>query len=271
MSSEQHDADAYGKELAAISRHQSEATNARFTVFQALAAVGIADEQADEIVSKLEAGTVAGAHTWISESSAPHGSEQNFDDGWFAGVKLVSSYLLRIADTTAAAQRGRAASSAMLLTHLRQPSPPVPKEAPASLPALDAQEVLTAAQQSTWALTDPGNWFLPDSSTEILTVALNAVREDERDGYTQRLEAFAEQHRERLQEMLHQYGPGSAPSEHGRYALVGQPESLIICERMETAPFLLHGDWEGNLEDVLLRDLEFAWGPRHRLSRCPLA
>ncbi|MEW2625611.1 hypothetical protein [Streptomyces sp. NPDC048106] len=73
MSSEQHDADACGQELARISKHQHGATAARFTVFQALAAVGIGHEQADDIVSKLEAGAVAGAHTWISESSAPHG------------------------------------------------------------------------------------------------------------------------------------------------------------------------------------------------------
>ncbi|MEU9959836.1 hypothetical protein [Streptomyces sp. NPDC050982] len=44
--------------------------------------------------------------------------------------------------------------------------------------------------------------------------------------------------------------------------LVGQPESLIICERMETAPFLLRGRWDGELDD-----LEFVWGPRIRLSR----
>ncbi|MFD4763782.1 hypothetical protein ACFWOJ_34590 [Streptomyces sp. NPDC058439] len=111
MSTEQHGADAYGQELARISQHQSEATAARFTVFQALAAVGIGHEQADDIVSTLE----AGAHTWISESSAPYGSERRFEDGWHAGVRDVSSYLLRIANTTAQAQRGGAASSAMLL------------------------------------------------------------------------------------------------------------------------------------------------------------
>lgn len=76
MSTEQSGADAYGQELARISHHQSEAIDARFTVFQALAAVGIEHEQADDIVAKLEAGAVAGAHTWISESSAPHGSKQ---------------------------------------------------------------------------------------------------------------------------------------------------------------------------------------------------
>ncbi|MEV8321482.1 hypothetical protein AB0Q95_45815 [Streptomyces sp. NPDC059900] len=74
MSTEQHDADGYGQELAAISHHQHEATSARFTVFQALAAAGIGHEQADDIVAKLEAGAVAGAHTWISESSPLAGS-----------------------------------------------------------------------------------------------------------------------------------------------------------------------------------------------------
>ncbi|WP_069817510.1 hypothetical protein [Streptomyces sp. TP-A0874] len=109
MSTEQHHADAYGQELARISHHQHEATAARFTVFQAPAAAGIGHEQADDIVAKQEAGAVAGAHTWISESSPPHKSEPQFEDGWFAGVRDVASYLLRIADTTAHAGRGRAA------------------------------------------------------------------------------------------------------------------------------------------------------------------
>lgn len=62
---------------------------------------------------------MAGAHTWISESSAPHESEPQFEDGWHAGVCDIASYLLRIADTTATAQRGRAAPSAMLPAHVQ--------------------------------------------------------------------------------------------------------------------------------------------------------
>ncbi|MET9512003.1 hypothetical protein ABZX62_26715 [Streptomyces flavidovirens] len=134
-------------------------------------------------------------------------------------------------------------------------------------PGLDAREVLAVAQRCTWALTDPDNFLIPEASGEILTVAPSAVREDERTGYVERLVAFAEQRLERLEELLRAYGPGSTPAAHGHYMLVNQPESLIICERMETAPFPLRSRWTGELEDVLLDDLEFVWGPRIRLSR----
>ncbi|MCX4673680.1 hypothetical protein OG453_44810 [Streptomyces sp. NBC_01381] len=132
-------------------------------------------------------------------------------------------------------------------------------------PILDAQEVQEAARQCTWACTEPGNWLRADGSDDVLAAALSAVREHEREGYVQRLEVFAEQHRARLEELLQRYGPGSRPASHGRYMLVGQPESLIVCERMESAPFLLRSRW--GLEYVLLDDLEFAWGPRIRTSR----
>ncbi|GAA4694049.1 hypothetical protein [Streptomyces youssoufiensis] len=274
MNTEQHNADAYGQELARISHHQHEATDARFTVFQALAAVGIGHEQADDIVAKLEAGAVAGAHTWISESSPPHGSEPQFENGWFAGVRDVASYLLRIADTTATAGRGRAASSAMLLAHLQQPPSPAPQEtttdepvpAPDPVPPLEAKDVLAAAERFPWAVAAPGTRHWPDGS-DFLDVALSAVGNEERAGYIERLEAFVEEHRDRLEELLRAYGPGSRPASHGRYALVGQPETLVILERMEAAPFLLRGRWEEELETIFLDDLEAAWGPRIRLSQ----
>jgi hypothetical protein len=258
--SAQHD--AYGEELARISRHQGEAVTARLRLFEVLAGAGVSASDADVLVSQVEAGAVAGAHTWVSESSAPHGSEQPFEDGWFAGVRAVSSYLLRIADD-AAAQRGRATSGAELRAHLRRPAPPVPQPtAPPSGSAPDPAEVRAAAQRCTWACTTPDQFLIPEASSEILAVALSAVREEEHDGYVQRLEAFADRHRERLAELLRAYGPGSVPAAHGRYALVGQPETLVVCERMETARLLLYRLWEGELEDTLLDDLAFAWGAR---------
>ncbi|MGW2843289.1 hypothetical protein ACWCWD_36560 [Streptomyces sp. NPDC001493] len=270
MSTEQPGVDAYGQELARISHHQSQAIDARSMVFQALAAVGIGHEEADDIVARLEAGAVAGAHTWISESSPPHGAEERFEDGWSAGVRDVASQLLRIADTTATTGRGLAASNAMLVAHLSQPASPAPQETPVEEPApagmLDATGVLAAAERFPWAVAARGVRHWPDGS-DFLDVALSAVRPEEREGYIERLEAFVEQHRARLEKMLRTHGPGSEPASHGRYALIGQPETLVIVERMESAPFLLRDRWEEELEIVFLDDLEFVWGPRTRLRR----
>ncbi|MET8566425.1 hypothetical protein ABZV75_39925 [Streptomyces flaveolus] len=212
---------------------------------------------------------MADAHTWISESSAPHGSEQRFEDGWHAGVRDVATYLLRIADTTAATGRGHVASSAMSVTHLQQPASPAPQKAPIEdpgpAPALDAKAVLAAAERFLRALAAPDERHWPDGA--FLDVALSAVRTEERQGYIERLEAFVEQHRTRMEELLRAYGPGSRPASHGRYALIGQPETLVILERMETNPFGLRAQWEKELETVFLDDLEFAWGPPIHLSR----
>ncbi|HBF81798.1 MAG TPA: hypothetical protein DD420_18245 [Streptomyces sp.] len=257
--------DAYQEELARIRQHQDDAAGARSKVFQILAAAAVPLDEADELVALIEAGAVAGAHSSVSESGAPDGASADFENGWHEGVCDIASDMLRIADSTAA-QRGRAASNAQLLTYLRQPAPAAPPPAAPDL-TLDAKEILAVAQRFTWAWTDPDNFLVPEASDEILAVALSVVREHEKDGYAQRLESFAEEHRQRLEEMLRWCGPGSAPAEYGRYMLVGQPESLVVCERMESAPFLLRGRWEDELEDVLLDDLEHVWGPRIRLSR----
>ncbi|MGW1134245.1 hypothetical protein [Streptomyces griseoluteus] len=52
--------------------------------------------------------------------------------------------------------------------------------------------------------------------------------------------------------MLRMHGPGSKPASHGRYALIGQPQTLVIVERMESAPFRLRGHREKGLETVFL-------------------
>lgn len=152
------------------------------------------------------------------------------------------------------------ASSALPLAH----GSPAPVEEPAPAP-LYARRVLAVAEGFAWAVAAPDDRHWPDG--EFLDVALSAVRTEEREGYIERLEAFVEQHRARLEELLRAYGPGSRPASHGQYALIGQPETLVILERMETNPFGLRGQWEKELETVLLDDLEFAWGPRIRLSR----
>ncbi|MFD8727800.1 hypothetical protein [Streptomyces sp. NPDC059611] len=135
----------------------------------------------------------------------------------------------------------------------------------ATAAVLDRAAVLAAAERCPWALAAQEMRHWPDGS--FLDTALSAVRPEEYDGYAGRLEEFAQQHRARLEDLLRAYGPGSTPASHGRYALIGQPETLVILERMETAPLLLRGTWEDREEDIFLDDLEFAWGPSVRLSR----
>ncbi|MEU9737222.1 hypothetical protein [Streptomyces sp. NPDC048002] len=96
------------------------------------------------------------------------------------------------------------------------------------------------------------------------------MRPAERQGYIERLEAFVEAHRDRLEELLRVYGPGSRPASHGRYALVGQPETLVILERMEASPFVLRGRWQEELETLFLDDLVSAKAPQHQAVSCSM-
>ncbi|MFD7868173.1 hypothetical protein [Streptomyces sp. NPDC059783] len=126
-------------------------------------------------------------------------------------------------------------------------------------------DALVMAERCPWALAAPGARHWPDGF--VLDTTLSAVRPEDQRGYVERLEAFTVQHRDRLEGLLRAYGPGSRPASHGRYALVGQPETLVILERMEAVPFLLRGRWDRKEEGILLDDLEYAWSPRIRLSR----
>ncbi|MFD5734614.1 hypothetical protein ACFWIY_17530 [Streptomyces sioyaensis] len=98
-------------------------------------------------------------------------------------------------------------------------------------------------------------------------MVLATVRVEEQDGHVRRLEEFAERHLGRLEEILRRYGPGTAPAECGRFALVGQPESLVICERLESAPMSLQGLWDGELETPCWTTWPWACGSRHLLGR----
>ncbi|MEU5138145.1 DUF6221 family protein [Streptomyces californicus] len=58
-----HDPVAYGEGLARIGLHQSKAIESRTVVYRALAAAGIGHEQADTIVSHVQAGAAGGGRS----------------------------------------------------------------------------------------------------------------------------------------------------------------------------------------------------------------
>ncbi|MFI0596616.1 hypothetical protein [Streptomyces griseus] len=150
-----------------------------------------------------------------------------------AHLDALDTQLTSTSPPHAGARQHEPDSPALQDTLLEEPTP-------ALVP--DESAVLATAERFPWAVAAPEVRHWPDGS--FLDVALSAVRPEEREGYIERLVAFVEQHRARLENLLRAYGPASTPASHGRYALIGQPETLVILERMEAAPFLLRGKWE---------------------------
>ncbi|MFD4862918.1 hypothetical protein [Streptomyces atratus] len=102
-------------------------------------------------------------------------------------------------------------------------------------------------------MADPGDFLIPEASDEILTVALSAVRDGPgtRSAWRRSPNSTASAWK-------------SCCARTGRAAR--PPRTAATCWPVSPrAPFLMRGRWE--LEDVLLDDLEFAWGPPTRLSR----
>ena len=94
----------------------------------------------------------------------------------------------------------------------------------------------------------------------ISSVIIEAVREDERHTYADRLAIFAAEMREDLERAYREYGPGSTPANLGTFVLASQPESLAIFERLTHAPRTLTQVWEQNsFPDELLEDMKGVW------------
>lgn len=58
------------------------------------------------------------------------------------------------------------------------------------------------------------------------------------------------------------FGTGSGHATTGRYALVRQPEGLIVIEQLATARHDVVTAFAGELEDRYLTDTAKAWGVR---------
>ncbi|MFC1428505.1 hypothetical protein ACEZCY_35625 [Streptacidiphilus sp. N1-12] len=110
-----------GVPLRRVTEYQAHASNAALKLFEVLAAAGVSNEDAEELVCAVEAGAIAGAQCVVVERTGCAGRErgEDFEAGWDAGVTVVCDDLVAIADRTYE-QRGRAAPALQLLAHLRQ-------------------------------------------------------------------------------------------------------------------------------------------------------
>lgn len=80
------------------------------------------------------------------------------------------------------------------------------------------------------------NWQL---SQMVLPVLVESIPADERIEYGQQLLAFVATHTATLKRIYQQYGNGSELSDDPRYALLTQPEALVLFERSTNAEQML--------------------------------
>ncbi|MFB8166209.1 hypothetical protein G3I31_07365 [Streptomyces sp. SID9913] len=112
-------------------------------------------------------------------------------------------------------------------------------------------QVLEAAERIFVSLTGYTGYDR-DLSEDILSVVLKAVSAEQQDGYVQRLEAFAEDNRERLAQLYGRYGPGGPFEDEDRCYLTHRPESVVVCERLDTVPLWLDGVWNNEIDAELV-------------------
>ncbi len=102
--------------------------------------------------------------------------------------------------------------------------------------------------------------YEPGLSAEVMPVLRELVPPGP--GYLARLEAFVHEHEERLERLYDRFGADSEHARTGRYALVRQPEGLIVIERLATARYDVFAAFDGEIEDRYLTDIARAWGVR---------
>ncbi|WP_331727209.1 hypothetical protein OG871_39715 (plasmid) [Kitasatospora sp. NBC_00374] len=105
--------------------------------------------------------------------------------------------------------------------------------------------------------------FDTELTSTVLTNLAHSIADDA-GTYSTHLRDFTAAHRDRIEKLLADYGPGSAHDRpEGRFQLVRQPELLPVLERLHAEPVSLIGAFEDTgLPDTLLLDLATAWGIR---------
>ncbi|MGW8688014.1 hypothetical protein ACWGNN_44800 [Streptomyces sp. NPDC055817] len=187
------------------------------------------------------------AHVEVTElhTQAPADSSADFGEGWRAAVQTVASQLTHIADRTV--RQARAAAAA-------EPPPAVSSPPRRPLPtAVDAvgeeqvRRLREAAERIFVSLTGHTDYDRAPSD-EILTVVLKCVSAEDQDGYVGQLEAFAEAQRKRLARLYALYGPGGQFADESRCYLTHQPESVVVCERLDTVPMWRAAVWNREID-----------------------
>ncbi|MFE6904026.1 hypothetical protein ACFVFJ_45725 [Streptomyces sp. NPDC057717] len=233
--------------LPLITVHAEAAASAQRRVSDLLEAAGIRPGEAQHLLAVIEAGALERAHVEVTElhTQVPADSSAEFREGWLSSVQTVASQLTHIADRTV--RQARAAATA-------EPPPAAPRPPRRPLPtAVDSvgeeqvRRVREAAERIFVSLTGHTDYDRA-LSDEILTVVLKCVSAEDQEGYVGQLEAFAEAQRKRLARLYALYGPGGQFADESHCYLPHQPESVVVCERLDTVPMWLAAVWNRELD-----------------------
>ncbi len=216
---------------------------------------GVDPEEAHELLALIQAGVVESAQGDVLELAErpPEDGTASAVQGWAAAVQAAAAELAHIADRTITRARPAA-----------RPAAPTMPPAPRLLTPVDeasreqVEQVLAMAERIFTELTGRTD-YSREASLEILPVVLTAVAAEDQAGYIAQLEDFATRNRDRLSELYRKYGPGGELAELERSGLTEQPESIVICERLDAAPMWLQGVWEGELEESMLERFAQLW------------
>ena len=96
------------------------------------------------------------------------------------------------------------------------------------------------------------------TSEETIPVLLPLVGDVE--AYGARLLEFAADHHGKLTRAYASYGPASDVGRSGGYLLMGQPESVVVFEQLDSAPEALRAAWDDALPADLLDEAASVWG-----------
>ncbi|MFF5188816.1 hypothetical protein ACFY30_34460 [Streptomyces sp. NPDC000345] len=238
------------RQLPLIAVYGETAANAEQRVAELLDAAGASPAEVHTLIAAIQAGAVEGAHGEVIEmdTQAPSGSDP-VHEGWLRAVEAIAGRLTHIADRTV---RQAQAKAAALETQPTAPSltpPPLPTPVD-SVGEEQVHHVLEAAERAFVSLTSYTG-FDRALSEEILMVVLKSVSAEQQEGYIRQLEAFIEANRERLGQLYGKYGPGGKFADESRCYLTHQPESIVVCERLDTVPMWLEAVWNRELDAEL--------------------
>ncbi|MEV5974089.1 hypothetical protein [Streptomyces sp. NPDC051921] len=227
---------------------EADVLNAKKTLVQLLARAGVYTGDTEELIGLVEAGALTLAHHQLDAlaRSAPGEKGEPYTSGWLDGAGAVADELGALAERTLSGAVGSEAPTADAA-----PRTPVGR-----MELERAKVVVLPLYLSFTTVSD----LDPEVSEQVLTAVLGTMSSRQRAGYAGRLTRFATTHRDRVERMYAEYGPGSPIAIHGRYSLLHSPTSIAVLERLTTTPDPLREEWDAaELPPAWLEGLTTAW------------